>query len=135
MRVLPLQERPAMFKKRLICPQRLRRVPEQFSWIDQRLVRDKHIGRVSHPALALYLFLLTVADAQGLSYYSDTSIESALNMDVDRFQRARRELLNACLIAYQSPLYQVLALDPPRTTLQQPLSIGEILRGITEKKA
>jgi hypothetical protein len=124
-----------MFKKRLIYPQRLRKIPAQFSWIDQRLVRDRHIGRVSHAALALYLFLLTVADAQGLSYYSDTSIQSALNMDADRFQRARRELLDADWIAYQSPLYQILALDPPRATLQQPLTIGDILRSITEKKA
>jgi len=124
-----------MFKKRLLCPQRLRRVPEQFSWIDQRLVRDKHIGRVSHSALALYLFLLTVADAQGLSYYSDTPIQSALHMDADQFQRARRELLDADLIAYQKPLYQILALETPRTPHPQALSIGDILRGITEKKA
>jgi hypothetical protein len=124
-----------MFKKRLLCPHRLRRVPEQFSWIDQRLVRDKHIGRVSHPALALYLFLLTVADAQGLSYYADTSITTLLHLDVDQLQRARRELLDAALIAYQAPLYQILALDPPRTPLQQPLSLGEILRDSTEKKA
>ena len=124
-----------MVKKRLICPQRLRRLPAQFSWIDQRLVRDRHIGRVSHPALALYLFLLTVADAQGLSYYSDTSISSVLHMNVDLLQRARRELLDTCLIAYQAPLYQILALDPPGTTLQQPLTIGNILRGIAEKKA
>jgi hypothetical protein len=133
MTVLPLQECPAMLKKRLLCPHRLRRVPEQFSWIDQRLVRDKHIGRVSHPALALYLFLLTVADAQGLSYYSDTSIGSALHMDLDTLQRARRELITADLMIYQSPLYQILALDPPRTPLQQPRALGDILRAITEK--
>lgn len=123
-----------MLKKRLLCPHRLRRVPAQFSWIDQRLVRDKHINRVSHPALALYLFLLTVADAQGLSYYSDTSIATMLTLDLERLQRVRRELLDAGLIAYQAPLYQILALDPPRTPLQQPLALGDILRDITEKK-
>jgi hypothetical protein len=135
MSALPFQECPAMLKKRLLCPHRLRRVPEQFSWIDQRLVRDKHIGRVSHSALALYLFLLTVADAQGLSYYADTSIATMLHMDVDQLQRVRRELFDAALIAYQTPLYQILALDPPRTPLQQPLSLGEILRDFPEKKA
>jgi hypothetical protein len=40
-------------------------------WIDQRLVRDGHIARCGPQALALYLLLVTVADAQGLSYYSD----------------------------------------------------------------
>ncbi len=60
--------------KHLLVPSRVRQVPRQFSWIDQRLVRDHHIERCDPQALALYLFLLTVADAQGLSYYADASI-------------------------------------------------------------
>ena len=48
--------------KRVLSPQRLRRVPSQFSWVDHRLVRDRHICRCSAQALALYLFLVTVAD-------------------------------------------------------------------------
>ena len=43
-----------------------RHVPPQFSWVDQRLVRDHYIDQLSSPACALYLFLVTVADAQGL---------------------------------------------------------------------
>ena len=53
-----------MIKKRLICPQRVRRIPSQFSWVDHRLVRDRHIESCSHPALALYLFLIAVGDHQ-----------------------------------------------------------------------
>lgn len=119
--------------KKVLCPQRLRRVPEQFSWIDQRLVRDRHIAKVSHPALALYLFLLTVADAQGLSYYSDPSIAQLLSLDAAAFVRARQELLEAKLIAYQKPLYQVLSLEnaAPRQPLQEPLPLGDILRGLS----
>ena len=49
-----------------IHPDRIRQVPKQFSWIDGRLVRDRHLDRCSHPAAALYLFLVTVSDAQGL---------------------------------------------------------------------
>ena len=60
-----------MVQKRLLCPERVRKIPKQFSWIDQRLVREGHIERLSHRATALYLFLVTVADARGLSYYSD----------------------------------------------------------------
>jgi hypothetical protein len=60
-----------MIHNRLLNPQRCRRVPRQFSWVDQRLVRDSYIPRCSTQALALYLVLITVADAQGLSYYSD----------------------------------------------------------------
>jgi hypothetical protein len=53
-------------------------VPRQFSWIDHRLVRDGHITRCTANALALYLLLCTVADAQGLSYYSDAKAASLL---------------------------------------------------------
>jgi len=46
--------------KRVLCPERLRHVPPQFSWIDHRLVRDRHIIGRSAEALALYLLLVTV---------------------------------------------------------------------------
>ena len=120
--------------KRVLCPARLRKVPEQFSWIDQRLVRDRHICRPSHPALALYLFLVTVADAQGLSYYGDPAISQLLSLDAATLIRARQELLAAKLIAYQRPLYQVLSLDAPRSEHSEPVLLGDILRGMAEKK-
>jgi hypothetical protein len=119
--------------KRVLCPERLRKVPEQFSWIDQRLVRDKHIAKVPSQALALYLFLLTVADAQGLSYYSDPSISQLLSLDTAALSRARQELSGAALIAYQRPLYQVLALDERRTAQGQPTPLGGLLSGFLEK--
>lgn len=97
--------------KRLLCRERVRRVPAQFSWIDQRLVRERHIERCDAHALALYLFLVTVADAQGLSYYSEASLARSLSMDVGRLGQARADLIGAGLIAYERPLYQVLALQ------------------------
>ena len=121
--------------KRVLCPQRLRRVPDQFSWIDHRLVRDRHIAGRSADSLALYLFLVTVADGQGLSYYSDPSICRLLPLDASGLARARQELLAARLIAYQRPLYQVLALDepaPPRTG--QAMTLGQILQQAMERK-
>jgi hypothetical protein len=118
--------------KRVLCPERLRRVPEQFSWIDHRLVRDRHIGRCSANALALYLFLVTVADGQGLSYYSDASLSERLPLDGSALIRARKELIAARLIAYEKPLYQVLALEAPTPRTGQPLSLGEILRQVKE---
>jgi hypothetical protein len=102
--------------KRLLCPQRLRRIPRQFSWIDQRLVREHYIERCDRDALALYLLLLTVADAQGLSYYSDRSVCRLLSMAPAHLQWARTALMRAGLIAYEAPLYQVLALDATSAT-------------------
>ena len=104
-------------QKHLLVPSRVRRVPRQFSWIDQRLVRDHHIERCDTTALALYLLLVTVADAQGLSYYADASIGRLLSLRPEPLAAAREALIHAGLIAYEAPLYQVLALDaPPATT-------------------
>jgi hypothetical protein len=104
-----------MVQKHLLCPERLRKIPKQFSWIDQRLVRERHIDRLSHRAAALYLFLVTVADAQGLSYYSERSICRHLAMETDGLDTARKELLRTGLLAYRNPLYQVLSLDWERS--------------------
>ena len=98
--------------KRVLCRERLRRVPLQFSWIDQRLVRHDYVRRCDCRALALYLVLVSVADAQGLSYYSDAKLATLLSMHPLRLSEARRQLLCAGLIAYEAPLYQVLALEP-----------------------
>lgn len=103
-----------MPRKRLLRPERLRRVPAQFSWIDQRLVREGYLERCDVQALALYLLLVTVADAQGLSYYGDATACRLLSMTPQSLECARAALIGARLIAYERPLYQVLALDPPR---------------------
>ncbi len=125
-----------MVKKFPIHPNRIRKTPKQFSWLDHRLVRDRYIDRCSHPAAALYLFLVTVADAQGLSYYSDPTISERLGMDSALLEKARRELIHIGLIAYRSPLYQVLALDKymfkcptPSPGLQ---SLAQIFKNIGE---
>jgi hypothetical protein len=102
-----------MIVKRPIRPDRLRQVPAGFNWVDHRLVRLGHIGRCDHSALALYLFLVTVADVQGVSYYSDAAIRRRLNMTDALLATARRQLIGADLLAYQKPLYQVLSLDSP----------------------
>lgn len=99
--------------KRVLNWQRVRRIPAQFSWLDQRLVRDRHLERCDAPACALYLFLVTVADAQGLSYYADASIAKRLSMAPARLEQARADLVRLGLIAFDPPLYQVLALDAP----------------------
>ena len=106
--------------KRPISLARLRTVPRQFSWVDQRLVRERYIDQLSHEACALYLFLVTVADAQGLSYYADPSVCQRLSLTGPALHQARQVLITGGLVAYQRPLYQVLALDatpreaPPR---------------------
>lgn len=100
--------------------ERLRRVPRQFSWVDQRLVREGFIDRCDPPAAALYLFLVTVGDAQGLSYYGEAALCRQLQLTAGELCAARDRLIGADLIAFQAPLYQVLALpslaSTPRST-------------------
>ena len=52
--------------KRILNPQRPCQVPAHLSWLDHRLVRDHYIARADVCARALYLFLVTFADGQGL---------------------------------------------------------------------
>jgi len=125
-----------MVQKFPIHPNRIRKTPKQFSWLDHRLVRDRYIDRCSHPAAALYLFLVTVADAQGLSYYSDPTISDRLGMDSTLLEKARRELIHIGLIAYRYPLYQVLSLDEHMFNTATPSpglqSLAQIFKSIGE---
>jgi hypothetical protein len=129
-----------MITKHLLRPQRLRQIPASFSWVDHRLVRHDYLRRADQGTWALYLFLVTVADAQGLSYYSDRAIGRHLKMDAVQLSAARQQLVQADLLAYQKPLYQVLALPEdskpavdstlPRTGQTQ--SVAEVLRRVLE---
>jgi hypothetical protein len=128
-------------KKHLIRPDRLRQVPTGFSWVDHRLVRQNYIERCDCVELALYLFLITVSDAEGLSYYSDQAICRRLRIEPAALTSARVHLQKAELVAYQKPLYQVLSLEQasepaaspasPRTEEVQSISqiLGRALKG------
>ena len=113
--------------KQVLRPERLRQVPEQFSWVDQALVQRHFIDRCEARAAALYLFLVTVADAQGLSYYGESTLAARLHLSSEELVAARAQLIKIELIAYQAPLYQVLALPgtaprmPPCVPAQAPV--------------
>jgi hypothetical protein len=102
-----------MIAKRILCAERLRRVPPGFSWVDHRLVRQDYVRRADAKAWALYLVLVTVGDEHGLSYYNDESLGRLLSLTVDQIGAARRQLEAAGVIAYERPFYQVLGLDLP----------------------
>src|SRR4029453_15337354 len=114
----PLIKEAVRMHKRPISLPKLRKVPPQFSWVDQRLVRERYIDQLSHEACTLYLFLVTVADAQGLSYYADPSLCQRLSLTGTALHQARQALITRGLLAYQRPLYQGLALGtaPPGAT-------------------
>ena len=92
--------------KQLLRPERLRQVPERFSWVDQALVQQHFIDRCEARSAALYLFLITVSDAQGLSYYGTPTLARRLRLSDEQFGAARQQLIDLDLIAYRSPLFR-----------------------------
>ena len=129
-----------MINKHILRPDRLRQIPTSFSWVDHRLVRHEHLRHRGPVAWALYLFLVTVADAEGLSYYSDASIARHLDIDSVALSAARQQLMAGDLIAYRKPIYQVLALPEAASVpsaSKSPrggpaCSVGEVLRRVLE---
>lgn len=133
----------------MLRPERLRQVPEQFSWVDQALVQRHLIDRCNAPAAALYLFLVTVSDAQGLSYYSEATLTTRLHLSTEELVAARQQLIKIELVAYQAPLYQVLALSgnappprprvpapaPVRTSADGPVRLAQILDQMGRRRA
>lgn len=123
-----------------VLPKRRRRIPPQFSWVDHRLLRDGHIRGHSAEALALYLFLVTAADADGLSWYSEAALCRLLSWTSEQLRHARDDLREAGLVAYRKPLYQVLDLSPklpmPRRAERgrsgEAVAIGDILKGLAD---
>ena len=108
-----------MIEPRVLCPDRLRRVPEKFSWLDHRLVQDRYLQRCQPHAWALYLLLVTVGDAHGISWYATATMAVLLNVPVDTVIDARQQLMRCGMIAFEKPFYQVLALDRWTITLQE----------------
>jgi hypothetical protein len=85
--------------------------------------------RCDHSAWTLYLFLASVGDVEGLSYYSDASLMRRLKMDPLQLSASRQQLIQVGLIAYEKPLYQVLSLEPVSSTPRSgQISVGELLR-------
>jgi len=103
-----------LIQKRILCAERVRRVPVSFSYVDHRLVRGGYLKRADAKAWALYLVLVTVGDEAGLSYYSDRALGELLGLPIPEIVAARRRLQAADVIVYDDPLYQVLALEGGR---------------------
>lgn len=124
-------------EKRLLEPARVRRIRDGFSWIDRRFVREGVIDRLSSEEILLYLFLVCVADANGLSYYGDRRVATTLKIPEADLNGVRARLLDRGLIAYEAPLYQVLELPStaaaPRTGGMH--RFGDVLREVVARRA
>jgi len=132
-----------MPEKNIPRPDRIRRIPSGFGWVDHRFVREGHVRMLSRESLVLYLFLVTVADENGISWYSDEKLCLLTGLAAPELAAARRQLAETSLMSYSRPVYQVLELPRPEAysspaqaeteaplesrRLGGPLGVGDIL--------
>ncbi len=102
----------------VLLPQRSRRPPRSFGWIDHRLRSDGFLDGMSPEEMGLYLFLALAADKDGLSCWRlDTIARDMPCFDVAALKRARDGLVRQELVAFRpwgpksiDGSYQVLSL-------------------------
>jgi len=102
--------------KKLLRPDRVRKIEGSFSWIDHRFITGGFLRDLSTIEILLYLFLVAVSDRNGLSFYHDDRIATLLKIDLASLGKAREGLIVRSLVAYDPPLYQILSL-PSRPVL------------------
>jgi len=101
-----------MYCKRILDPDRLRKIEDSFSWIDHRFITGGFLQDLSPIEILLYLFLVAVSDRYGISFYHDDRICSLLKIGLTSLGEAREGLIMRSLLAYEHPIYQVLSLPP-----------------------
>jgi len=101
-----------MIKKKVLNPERVRRIDGGFSFIPHRFLADGFLASLSQKELLLYLFLTLASDRNGLSFYSYDAICTLLQLNLDQYVEARNSLIDKDLIAFDGTLFQVLDLPP-----------------------
>ncbi len=101
-----------MIKKKILVIERVRGIDGGFSFIPHRFVTDGFLSALGQKELLLYLFLVVVADRNGLSFYSYDKICTLLELSLDKYLEARDGLMKKDMIAFDGTVFQVLALPP-----------------------
>jgi hypothetical protein len=123
-----------MIKKKILNPNRIRRIDGGFSFIPHRFLTDGFLSSLNPKELLLYFFLVLVSDRHGLSFYSYDAICSLLRLTLDDYLQARDSLIDKNLIAFDGTLFQVLELplkpmdSAVGSSQNAPAATGEIIR-------
>ena len=120
-----------MIQKKILEPERIRRINGGFSFIPHRFLTDGFLVSLDQKQLLLYLFLIVVSDRFGLSFYSYETICSLLELSLDQYMEARDGLMERDLIAFDGTIFQVLELPcaPMQTkALQMRADITQLIR-------
>lgn len=109
-----------MIRKKILQPNRLRRIEGGFSFIPHRFLTDGFLASLEQKEILLYLFLVLVSDRHGLSFYSYDAICSLLQLSLDEYIEARDALIDKDLIAFDGTLFQVLDLPQGPVSIMRP---------------
>jgi hypothetical protein len=99
-----------MMEKQPLYPERRRQITGSFAFIEHRFLRDGFWSSLNQHECLLYVFLVLVADRNGLSYYGYDKICTLLRFTLDEYLVARNGLITKDLIAFDGHLFQVLSL-------------------------
>lgn len=132
-----------MIEKRILCPDRVRKIGGSFAFVEHRFLRDGFWGSLTRDELLLYFLLVMAADRAGVSYYGYEKLCSLLSIAADDYIAARNALIDKDLIAFEAPLFQVLSLPAkplraPQGSLRPPdeasaqglIPISRVLQGL-----
>jgi len=123
----------AMKKYHIPQPKNIRNIKGSFGWVDHRLMRNGFIKTMTHQDTVLYLFLVLVADKNGVSFYRKEKICEAVSLDFSQFEIAKDRLINMKLIAFES--YSVLSPNGYYQVLPINGKAPDYSKQITEKLA
>jgi len=85
---------------------------KSYSIVDHQLLHRGFFQALSVEALALYLFLVVVADREGKSYYAEMTITELLRLSPQRYSTALTELIRHGLVDFRRPFFFVKNLSP-----------------------
>jgi hypothetical protein len=115
-----------MIKKKVLRPERVRRIHGGFSFIPHRFLIDGFLASLDQKELLLYLFLCLASDRNGLSFYSYDAICTLVELTLEEYIEARKGLVKKDLIAFDSTIFQVL--DLPKSVQNTPTPNEHTLR-------
>jgi len=122
----------------VLCPDRIRKIPKSFAWIDHQLRTNGSFQLMTGDDVGFYFFLALAADKLGLSCWRLDRVEREMPwLNLNTLRAARQRLIELQLVAYQpwrrgavDGCYQLLTVPYPAPIPQRgagPIHIGALL--------
>jgi hypothetical protein len=123
----------------VLAPDRVRKPPRSFAWLDHRLRSSGLLAMLEPPEIGLYLFLALAADRDGLSCWRLDRIEREMPcFGRNALWKARDRLVQLDLVAFRpwrdsdpDGVYQVLSVQ--RTGAVLPPDVNAALAGLGQR--